>query len=113
MARLGASLLLLWTLFVGPALCAGGWLEHACDCGRDNACQHEESCSQDPCPSSVRVETGSSGRALEVAGPWIGAASLAPEVGVPSARGCTVRRPPRGSDRPNLPYAASDRPRRI
>lgn len=49
MARIFTTLFFAWALFVGPALCAGGLLEHACDCDHEALCQHEDACSDDPC----------------------------------------------------------------
>ena len=53
MVRLAAILLLLWTLFLAPALCMGGYLEHACHCGMQEQCEHEGACATDPCADVV------------------------------------------------------------
>ena len=113
MARPLTTLFLIWALLLGPALCAGGLLEHACDCGSgvDAECGHEDSCPDDPCVSLVRAEDqdtlASSGfegqpQVLVTAPNW--AAELA------LGRWAWPERPPAPPDRSNLPYAPSDRP---
>ena len=48
--RLITAIVLAWTLLLSPALCRGGVLEHPCDCASvGDACEHEESCADDPC----------------------------------------------------------------
>lgn len=114
MSRFVTCLLLFWSLFAGPALCMGGVLEHACDCGveSDLECSHEDSCADDPC-ASVATRSGGDERAER---------DLAPPA-VPTAFVAWAREPMRAStsppaapeptDRARLPYAASDRPLRI
>ena len=41
--------LLSWGALAMPSLCRAGMLEHLCSCGVSSNCEHEESCSQDPC----------------------------------------------------------------
>lgn len=110
MARLSASLLLIWTLLLGPALCMGEQLEHACDCGSEETCEHEDACAQDPCGSLARPDEDAFATwdlsipalaALPVQVLNHGEFALR-RTGVPRAL------PPPG--RANLPYAKSDRP---
>ena len=100
-------------LFLAPALCAGGLLEHACECESEAACQHEESCPDDPCASFVRrSETRpAASPALEL--PWVPIflAEREPELAHRSWDPSCAGPPPRL--RPNLPYAESDRPLRL
>ena len=42
-------MILAMTLLLLPALCAGGVILHACDCGSEAPCSHELTCSDDPC----------------------------------------------------------------
>ena len=110
MARLSASLLLIWTLLLGPALCMGELLEHACDCGSEETCEHEDSCAQDPCGSLAKPDEDAFA-SLGLCTPALAALPVRVlshgefvlrRTGVPRAL------PPPG--RSNLPYAKSDRP---
>lgn len=58
MDRLAASILVAWAFTVGPALCAGGWIVHACaetHCGQDvedDGCENH-GCDDDPCRTAL------------------------------------------------------------
>lgn len=113
MVRTIASLLLSWTLLLGPALCMGGLLAHDCDCGNevDSECPHEEACGDDPCTTMTRPED------RDAEGPHDAGVSPVPAVlcpltaGSPPGSGWTG--PPRPLDQRQLPYPPSDRPLRI
>ncbi len=113
MARITASLLLVWALLLGPALCLGGLLEHACDCGEDIQCQHEESCADDPCASVTRPRDQDAGTALEFEASADPVASSIWVIQVCPAGRWWSSLPPPPPDRSNLPYAQSDRPLRV
>jgi len=53
MARTTISILVGCMVLLLPAICAGGWLLHACDCGPAGECEHEIGCSSDPCEVGV------------------------------------------------------------
>jgi len=118
MARIGATLLLLWAFLVAPALCMGGLLEHPCDCGDGAPCeyeessQHEDSCAGDPC--SVVAVPDEDGNHLD---DFTAYAVVVPpawgNVPVPGSPGLLLRTPPIPPDRPRFAYAPSDRPLRI
>jgi hypothetical protein len=38
-----------WAVLAAPSLCRAAVLEHLCPCGVSASCEHEESCSADPC----------------------------------------------------------------
>lgn len=113
MARSLALLLLGWALFMAPALCAGGLLEHACGCESETEvrCDHEETCATDPCSPLVRIDADAliglgaakTSVALDALVDWRPPA-------LPRAR---AELPPPPRRLPNLPYARSDRPLRI
>lgn len=112
MLRFASSLFVVFMLLVGPALCVGGLLEHECDCGQGGAemqCQHEDSCSDDPC-ESLATPLRDACAAFVFEAQWV-AAVVVCEVAEPdSARWPGSSRPPRLPARRNLPYAQSDRP---
>ena len=100
-------------LLVAPALCIGGLIEHECDCGQGGAemqCQHEDSCSDDPCESLTRPQDRDSRSLLDIEAPWIALAVVTWDVEFDSTRWSRSARPPLPPDRWNLPYAQSDRP---
>ena len=99
----------LWAVLAMPALCLGGILVHACDCGGAVQCGHESACWYDPCVQTmVRDESQELDVDIAVsllAADWcflpLGADLSAAEAheflsGFPSRR--------------NLPYARSDIP---
>ncbi len=113
MLRLATLLLLALSLFLGPALCGGGLLDHACECGEDVSCGHEDDCAADPfqigIPAGQHELLPDAGAAAVCAlnlprweDPWI-ADGLSRRVQVWPP-------PPRRS---SLPYQASDRPLRL
>ncbi len=53
MKRTATLALVLWSLVAMPAFCAGGLLEHACECGSESNCNHEANCGDDPCSAAV------------------------------------------------------------
>ena len=112
MARLFASLLLVWSFLVGPTLCVGGFLEHSCDHGGETEvqCEHEDGCADDPCASWIRAPYEESHVALDFEMPQIPVAvtQWGNELGSAKWPRCLVSPPP--PDRSNLPYAQSDRP---
>ena len=100
-------------LLVARALCIGGLIEHECDCGPGGAemqCQHEDSCSDDPCESLTVPQHRDSRSLLDIEAPWIALAVVTWEVESGSTRWSLSARPPLPPDRSNLPYAQSDRP---
>jgi hypothetical protein len=48
------ALLALWTLSAVPALCLVGVLTHACPDDAGLCCNHEDSCTSDPCAQDTR-----------------------------------------------------------
>lgn len=100
-------------LLVGPVLCIGGLLRHDCACGPDGAerpCQHEDSCSDDPCVSLAVPQARDARTLLDIEVSWIPLAVATSGVERISARWSRSARPPLPPDRWNLPYAQSDRP---
>lgn len=113
MARLLPSLLAAFMLLVPQALCIGGLVEHECDCGQGGAemqCQHEDSCSDDPCESLAVPQDRDSRSLLDLEAPWIALAVVTWEAESDSTRWSWSAKPPLPPDRWNLPYAQSDRP---
>ena len=115
MARLTSTLLLLWVLLAGPALCMSGLLEHACDCesAGEVECQHESSCPDDPCATVVRVEGQDTQANFDFEGPKVLVAVLTLDAELASVSWAWSSRPPLPPDGWNLPYAQSDRPQLI
>lgn len=115
MKRFTATLVLLWALVLGPALCAGGLMEHACDCGHESdvECEHEDSCPDDPCATAVRTEEQDALAEFEFSAPRIAVAILALEAAENPSCWSGSAGPPLRPDRWNLPFALSDRPQRI
>lgn len=116
MVRFLSSVWLALMLLAGPALCLGGLLEHACDCGEggiEMQCQHEDSCSGDPC-KSLTVTQGRDSRGLfDFGAPWVPVTNRSLGGELASAQESWSKGPPDPSWRWNLPYAQSDRPLRI
>jgi hypothetical protein len=112
MARLTATILMVWTLLLGPALCMGEVLEHACDCDHDVECEHEENCTTDPCSDVIRWREAS--ESLEPAPTWAPALppTCEPFQLADLSAACDVDPPPR-AHRQRLPYPPSDVPLRI
>ena len=113
MARLFSSLFLAFMLLVGPAICIGGLLEHACDCGQGGAemqCQHEDSCSDDPCASLTAPSERDARTLLDIEAPWVFLAVVTWNAELAPARWSWSARPSLPPDWSNLPYAQSDRP---
>ena len=114
MARLLSSLFVAFMLLAGPALCIGGFLPHECDCGHGGVemqCEHEDSCSDDPCETLTTVTQDRDARSLlDIEVPWVPVAVVARDVELASTRWSRSARPPLPPDRWNLPYAQSDRP---
>lgn len=115
MTRLLTSLFLVWALLMGPALCIGGLLEHACGCGDECSaeCQHEDSCPDDPCASVVRTEDQDAQADYDFEGPQVLVDLPTLDAELASVRWSWSSRPPLPPDRWNLPYAQSDRPQLI
>ena len=113
MARFLSSLLVAFMLLAGPALCVGGLIEHECDCGDGGVemqCQHEDSCSDDPC-ESIAVPLERDARSLidiEEARVCLQAVNWYAEPD--PAKWSQSTRPPLPPDRANLPFSQSDRP---
>lgn len=109
-----ARYLSLWTalvvLVLGPALCLSGVFEHACDCGDagvEDACEHESSCSDDPCGAlSLAPQQDEVGPTMQAALHQPACIAAGP-FDMRSACTAEPRAPPLCS---NLPYAQSDRP---
>ena len=114
MARLLSSLFVVFMLLAGPALCIGGFLPHECDCGEGGAemqCEHEDSCSDDPCETLTTVTQDRDARSLlDIEVQWIPLAVVTWDVEFDSTRWSRSARPPLPPDRWNLPFAQSDRP---
>ena len=113
MARLLSSLFVAFMLLAGPALCIGGLLPHECDCGHGGAemqCEHEDSCSDDPCETLTVTQDRDSRSLLDTEVPRVPVAVVARDVELASSRWSQLARPPLPPDRWNLPYAQSDRP---
>ncbi|MFQ5502968.1 MAG: hypothetical protein ACE5EQ_11825 [Phycisphaerae bacterium] len=53
MKRIGIILITVWALLLMPALCTAGVILHACACGAETGCSHEDGCSDDPCGTLV------------------------------------------------------------
>ena len=115
MARLFTSLFLIWALLLGPALCVGGLLEHACECGSEISveCQHEDSCPDDPCAPLVRAEDQDAQANFEFEGPQVIVALLTLDAELASVRWSWSSGPPLPPDCWSLPYAQSNRPQLI
>jgi hypothetical protein len=59
MAHRSLTILLACTLLLLPALCAGGWVLHPCDCESTLGCEHETDCASDPCETGIaRPDSG-------------------------------------------------------
>ena len=113
MARLLPSLFAAFMLLVAPALCIGGLIEHECDCGQGGAemqCQHEDSCSDDPCEPLVVPQEREARSLLDIELPWVPVALFTWDVELDSTRWSRTWSPPPPPDWSNLPYAQSDRP---
>lgn len=113
MARLLSSLFVAFMLLAGPALCIGGFIEHECDCGDGGVemqCQHEESCSDDPCESLTTPSERDARSLLDIEVPWVSLAVVTWDAELASAKWSRSARPPLPPDWWNLPYAQSDRP---
>jgi len=114
MARLLSSLFVAFMLLAAPALCVGGLLPHECDCGQGGTemqCEHEDSCSDDPCETLTTGRQDQDARSLlDTEVPWVPVAAVARIVELASTRWFRSARPPLPPDRWNLPYAQSDRP---
>lgn len=110
MVALLARLAALAVLVLGPALCFGGVIEHACDCGNsgvEESCEHEATCSDDPCSTlALAPDQDQVGKALQLA--LHEPASLVARA--PAALATRVPEPRAPPLRCNLPYAQSDRP---
>lgn len=113
MVRLLKSLLLVCMFFAGPALCFGGLVKHACECtqsGTEQECQHEDSCSDDPCTTLVVQQDRDVRDLLDVE--WFLVTPLRVPFDLePDSKRCFwALIPPMPPDRSNLPYPQSDRP---
>jgi len=100
-------------LLAAHGLCIGGLVEHECDCGQGGAemqCQHEDSCSDDPCESLTVPQDRISRSLLDIEAPWNALAVVTWDVESDSTRWSRSARPPLPPDRSNLPYEQSDRP---
>jgi len=110
MARFISTLSLLFVLLVVPALCAGGLLEHVCDCGESVTCGHEDECADDPCVTVTRVEDQDAQANFEYEGPSVQVAILTLAAELAAVNWEWSLRRPQPPDRWNLPYAQSDQP---
>jgi len=113
MFRLLSSLFIAFLLFAVPALCMGGLSEHECDCGQGGAeeqCQHEASCSDDPCESFTVPKDQEMRSILDLEVSWVPVALFMWDVELDSTRWSRSWSPPPPPDWSNLPYAQSDRP---
>jgi hypothetical protein len=113
MTRFATSCLLALALFLAPALCGGGMLEHACECGNDVQCHHEEACPDDPCSAFTRSGEQDAEASLTCGAFTQPAASTPWDSELESARNRWSSPPAPPPDRSSLPYAQSDRPLRI
>ena len=73
-------------------------------------CEHEDSCSDDPCETLTVTQNRDSRSFLDIEVPWVPMAVVARDVELASTRWSRSTRPPLPPDRWNLPYAQSDRP---
>ncbi len=110
MARFISTLSLLLLLLAAPVLCAGGFLEHACECGETVTCGHEDSCPDDPCVTVIRVEDQDWQAIFDFEGPKFEVGVCALNAKKASAFCGWSSRPPLPPDRWNMPYAQSDQP---
>ncbi len=112
MARSLAIALLLWAFILGPALCMGGILEHACDGCDEDAYQHEELCTGDSCYQAAQPDDH--GDHLDEP-TWCEVETPLSWEGPRTANRTSPRQsiPPHPPDRPKLAYALSDGPMRI
>lgn len=108
MKRKLTNLIAVAVLFVTPALCLGGMLQHDCDCGVPNGCSHEAECAADPCGDGAAVRENGHG------GSGLGVSSALLAVEWPAEATPLAERLPSGTSkppaRPNLPFASSDVP---
>jgi len=106
--RLIATMGILWALLVGPALCSGGVLEHACEeCDHAEYCDHETECREDPCPESALRPSGPDGDDLAVECAAHPAASTAAVPRPPGRMLMILVQPPQT---PTLPRHPSEMP---
>lgn len=109
MVRVLTPLFFAWALLLAPSLCAAGLLEHACGCESEQQCQHEDSCSSDPCATVTRPQDQQEELALDVQ--WVPTTlptwSVEPDV---TARLARTLRPPVSPGHLALPFAQSDVP---
>ena len=107
-----ALLFLVWTVLLGPALCVGGLMEHACDCEGvvEVDCEHEDACATDPCAPLLRVGDHDEATNHELEVQQVVFAVHAWELVVDAGRWSWPARPPAPPDWSSLPYAQSDRP---
>ena len=113
MSRFLTSLFVAFMLLAGPALCVSGLIEHECDCGQGGAemqCQHEDSCSDDPCESFTVPKDQEVRSILDFEVSWVPVALFTWDVELDSTRRSRSWSPPPPPDWWNLPYAQSDRP---
>jgi hypothetical protein len=113
MARLLSSFFVAFMLLVGPAICIGGLLTHECGCGEGGAemqCQHEDSCSDDPCESFTVPQDRDTRSLLDIEVPRVPLEVVTWDAELASAWRSWSSRPPPPPDGWNLPYAQSDRP---
>lgn len=113
MARFLASQFIAFVLLAVPALCFGGLLPHECDCGpggTEMECEHEDSCSEDPCEPITVSQDRDSWSLLDIDVSWVPVAVVPRDLELGSARWTWSARPPLPPDRRNLPYPQSDLP---
>ncbi len=95
MAKLYAIVLACWSLFLGPALCAGDILAHPCECSRacDGSARTPDaapsSCPHDPC-QSVLAENPSATRDENADAPVCAIPVAAVLATLPDARSVTL-----------------------
>jgi len=113
MARFTWSLFLALMLLVAPALCVSGLVGHESGCGRggtESQCQHEKSCSHDPCELLAPTSERDARSLLEIEVTWVSLPVVTGGV-VHTVANCW--RPARAQlppDRWKLPYAQINRP---
>ncbi len=90
-----------WAVFLGPTLCTGGVLSHACDCVPTQTCGHEPDCTADPC-GQVLAPRDDTGRAA-----CDGAAAVPPSAAArvePSRLVAGADRPADSASSPVVPH---------
>lgn len=98
-----------WALLLLPALCTGGAVGHACECGDADSCCHETDCPSDPCSQVTAVRAQRSSE-LVLTGPTPVTCSLLCVILPQSFSVETTDRAFEVLAQPTLPYPPSDVP---